>query len=365
MASFDEKVAAIIASLSSPESSTDSYLVELQKQQYHIAIQEKKQAIKRQRLAEQAKQERLRQKQAEKAEYERIQKPIRARQKFFAQINQMQAEFRFEHPHECKRCPERFSSNSQLHRHIDAHHTKKSTEISPPASPAPPATPTRHSAPSAPLAPPSPPSTPKLVPSPHPLPVPAPTVPEKPSPAAQTVENTPPQTPLREIPSPTPKLPTKTAKLHETFPRIYLPPQKRAYMTIAQLFTKFGSSWPNSACSKPGRPIRKLNPTAPIWNPSNASKSSQSDASKSNCASASTNSTFSMFSTIPASLPPKPPRQQLSARPHWQVPPPSPGIASSTSRKSMGNLHRVIETLLQTVVHLLGQLTCSGTVQAY
>ena len=379
MASFDEKVAAIIASLSSPESSTDSYLVELQKQQYHTAIQEKKQAIKRQRLAEQAKQERLTKKQvefskqqaqiakeqAEKAEYERIQRPIRARQKFFAQINQMQAEFRFEHPHECKRCPERFSSNSQLHRHVSAQHTKKSVEnpsTSRSASPAPPATPTRHSAPSA---PPSPPSTPKLVPSPHPLPVPAPTVPEKPSPAAQTVENTPPQTPLREIPSPAPKLPTKTAKLHETFPRIYLPPQKRAYMTIAQLFTKFGSSWPNSACSKPGRPIRKLNPTAPIWNPSNASKSSQSDASKSNCASASTNSTFSMFSTIPASLPPKPPRQQLSARPHWQVPPPSPGIASSTSRKSMGNLHRVIETLLQTVVHLLGQLTCSGTVQAY
>ena len=278
----------------------------------------------------------------------------------------MQAEFRFEHPHECKRCPERFSSNSQLHRHVSAQHTKKSVEnpsTSRSASPAPPATPTRHSAPSAPL---SPPSTPKLAPSPHPSPVPVPTVPEKPLPAAQTVENappTPPQTPTpllqREISDHVPKLPAKTANLHETSPRIYLPPHKRTYMTITQLFTKFGSSW-NNACSKFYQPIRKLNPTAPVWTPSNASTFSQSGTFKSNWTSASTsNSAVSAFSTIPASLPPKPPRQQLSARPYWPVPPPSPGIASWTSRKSVGNPYEVIEMLLETLARLLGDLRYS------
>ena len=295
------------------------------------------------------------------------QRATKARQKFFAQINQMQAEFRFEHPYECKRCPERFSSNSRLHRHIDAHHTKKTTEISPPTSPAPTATPTRHSAPSAPSAPPSPTSTPKLSLSPPPSPVPAPTIPEKPSPAAQTVENTRPQTPPRTPTSSPhrdlPKFhPTLPAKLPETSPRIYLPPHKRAYITIAQLFIKFGSSWPNSACSKPGRPIRKLDPTAPVWIPSNASKSSQSDASKSNCASASANSAFSKVSTISTPLPPKPPRQQPFVHPYWPAsssPRRRSSNASWASRKSMGNLHGVIEMLLETLARLLGDLRYS------
>ena len=300
-----------------------------------LRIQEKEHAFQRQRLAEQQEQARqaeisrqqvefsrrqaqMIKEQAEKAEYERIQKPIRARQKAFAQINQMHAEFRFQHPYECKRCPERFSSNSQLHRHIDTHHTKKTVETPPvsrPASPAPQA-PTQ--------APPSPPSTAKPAPSPINSPVLPPIMPEKPSFRAQTVENappTPPQTPprtptpspYREISAPASKSPAKTAIPHETSPRIYLPPHKRAYMTIAQLFTKFGSTW-NSACSKSNRPIRKLDPTAPVWTPSNASKLDQSGSFKSNCTSA---SAFSTVSTKPASLPPKPPRQQLFVHPYW------------------------------------------------
>ena len=345
MASFDEKVTAIIArlnqQLSTPLQIPTMHDIQIRRQQ--------EQDLKQQQLKQRA---------------------TKARQKFFAQINQMHAEFRFQHLHECKRCPERFSSNSQLHRHIDAHHTKKPVEnpsTSRSASPAPPATPTRHSAP------PSPPSTPKLAPSPHPSPFPAPTVAEKPSPAAQTVENappTPPQTPTpllhREISTPALKSPAKTAKFPETSPRIYLPPHKRAYMTIAQLFTKFGSSWPNSACSKPGRPIRKLNPTAPVWIPSNASKSSQSDASKSNCASASANSAFSKVSTISTPLPPKPPRQQPFVHPYWPAsssPRRRSSNASWTPRKSMGNTWDrlgIIDALLRTLVTLLGQLTCSG-----
>lgn len=175
----------------------------------------------------------------------------------------MQAEFRFHHPHECKRYPERFLSNSLLHRHIDTHHTEKSTETSPPASP------TRYPAP------PSPPNTPKSAPSHPPSPILAPTTPEKPLPAAQTSENAPPTPPQIPTPSPDRDLPksqhispTKTVEQHEKSPFVYLPPQKRAYMTIAQLFTKLGSRWlvqQNNPCSKFHQPIRKLDPTAPVW----------------------------------------------------------------------------------------------------
>ncbi|KAL8798848.1 MAG: hypothetical protein Q9200_007684 [Gallowayella weberi] len=62
---------------------------------------------------------------------EQQKKALNARQKAFAEINQMQSAFRFHHPHECRRCPERFSSNTKLHTHIAAQHTKKSIEKSP------------------------------------------------------------------------------------------------------------------------------------------------------------------------------------------------------------------------------------------
>ena len=42
----------------------------------------------------------------------------------------MKALFRFHHLHKCKSCPERFSSNTQLHRHIEASHANKTTETS-------------------------------------------------------------------------------------------------------------------------------------------------------------------------------------------------------------------------------------------
>ena len=237
----------------------------------------------------------------------------RAKARALAEINQMQAAFRFQHPYECKRCPERFSSNSQLHRHISAQHTKKSIETPP----------TSYQAPPPPLPPPSSPNIPKSTPSPPPSPVLAPTVPEKALPAAQTIEDaprTPPQTPTpsprREIFSSAPKPPAKTVKVHETSPHIFPSPHKRAYMTIAQLLSKFGSSWTN-ACSELYQPIRKLDPTAPIWTPVNASKSSQSGAFKSNWTSASaksvSNSAFftssKVFTSLSASLPPNPPRQ--------------------------------------------------------
>lgn len=38
---------------------------------------------------------------------------------------QMQAAFRFQHSHECRRCPERFSSNSKLHTRVSASRTPR------------------------------------------------------------------------------------------------------------------------------------------------------------------------------------------------------------------------------------------------
>ncbi|KAL8861459.1 MAG: hypothetical protein Q9178_001983 [Gyalolechia marmorata] len=89
----------------------------------------------------------------------------------------------------CKRCPESFSSNTQLYRHIEAHHTPKSVETSQTAPPAPPAAP----APSSPASSPS--STTKQAPSPPSTPSPAPQFVEKPSIAAAPIETAPPPAP--------------------------------------------------------------------------------------------------------------------------------------------------------------------------
>lgn len=47
----------------------------------------------------------------------------------------MHAAFKIHHSHTCRRCPERFSSNSQLHRHIKARHVKKTVGTSHPSAP--------------------------------------------------------------------------------------------------------------------------------------------------------------------------------------------------------------------------------------
>ena len=44
---------------------------------------------------------------------------------------QLEAAFRRQHSHECRRCPERTSSNSKLHTHVSAYHTKMAVEKSP------------------------------------------------------------------------------------------------------------------------------------------------------------------------------------------------------------------------------------------
>ena len=86
-------------------------------------------AIERTSQQQQAKQQDLLKKQQLK------QRAEKAKQRFLAEINQMQADFRFQHPYECKRCPERFSSNTKLHRHIDTSHAKKPTETTSAALP--------------------------------------------------------------------------------------------------------------------------------------------------------------------------------------------------------------------------------------
>ncbi|KAL8808859.1 MAG: hypothetical protein Q9223_007975, partial [Gallowayella weberi] len=93
-----------------------------------------KQEKEAEKLAEQAKkaeQERIENLKLEQAriaqqQAEKKKKALDTRQKKFAEINQMQAAFRFRHPFHCKRCPEMFSSNTKLHTHIQACHTKKS-----------------------------------------------------------------------------------------------------------------------------------------------------------------------------------------------------------------------------------------------
>ena len=103
-----------------------------------LAIEQAKQlAIEQARQQEQAKQQEAQQAiQQERLKTQRLkQRAEKAKQRFFAEINQMQAAFRFHHPHECKRCPERFSSNTKLHLHIAEHHTKKSVEKSPATAP--------------------------------------------------------------------------------------------------------------------------------------------------------------------------------------------------------------------------------------
>ena len=144
----------------------------------------------------------------------------------------MHAKFRFQYLYECKRCPERFLSNSQLQRHIKASYIKKSTEISKSASPTAPTTPTSQQAS---RAPPSPSNTPKSLLSPPNSPVPAPTAPEKIlilpliiKKALQTLLQMPAPLHRREISASTAtlpiKLPARPVKLIERSLFVYLLP---------------------------------------------------------------------------------------------------------------------------------------------
>ncbi|KAL8798456.1 MAG: hypothetical protein Q9200_007770 [Gallowayella weberi] len=309
-------------------------------------LEHARQEAKRQQLeleqAKKAEQDRI--EQVKKAEQERIAKPLKAKQKAFAEINQMQAAFLIRHSHHCKRCPEMFSSNTKLHVHVKACHTKKSVEKSPKSPPVTPAA--------------SPPigktplsSLPALAPAP-----------------AHSIEKTlfsPAKlaSPSLQSPAPTaaPK-PTKPARKSAQptakSPRIYLPPHKRAHMTIDQLFRKFGSIW--KACSVYIRPIKALDPTAPVWLPVNASKASQSDSSSINCASpisSARTSASSALSTGYSSLPHKPPRQYPSTRAHWPTSLPTTSSPPPwSSKQSLENTWNggIIEALLHTLLRLLG-----------
>ncbi|KAL8799499.1 MAG: hypothetical protein Q9182_005837 [Xanthomendoza sp. 2 TL-2023] len=303
------------------------------------------QQLEQARLAQQA--ENLRLEQARIAHQR--QRALNARQKAFAEINQIQAAFRFRHPHECKRYPERFSSNTKLHQHIEACHTKKAIEKSPASS-----------------LPPTPALSPSIIENTAQITPETPiTSPETPAPAPP-IEKTPllpakPASPSPQTPAPTPTTPAEkpaqiTVKLPSTSPsKIYLPPHKRTYMTINQLFKKFGSIWKATAYSVHIQPIRSLDPRAPVWLPAKASKTSQSDTSFINCAST------SAFSTIPtappSSLPRKPPGQHPSAQSYWLITSPTPW----SSRKRLGiwntwNIqgNGIIEALLHTLLRLLG-----------
>ncbi|KAL8819363.1 MAG: hypothetical protein Q9223_002177, partial [Gallowayella weberi] len=312
-----------------------------EQERIEYARQEAKKTKQEQARIAQLQLERARQlelEQAKKAEQERIAKPLKAKQKAFAEINQMQAAFRFRHSHLCKRCPEMFSSNTKLHQHIQACHTKKPVEKSP-------ASPSMIE------------KTPQI--SSPPAPAPAPTHP---------IENTP-LSPAK-LASPSPKTPPpsptsarkseSTAKSPSKSPRTYLPPHKRAHMTIDQLFKKFGSTW--KACSVYIQPIRKLDPKAPEWLPANASKSGQSQAIKINCASStssarSATSASNSASTGHSLLPRKP---AIHHRSYWPPSSPSPRRTSSpppwSSRKSLENTWNggIIEALLHTLLRLLG-----------
>ncbi|KAL8851300.1 MAG: hypothetical protein Q9221_003745 [Calogaya cf. arnoldii] len=238
------------------------------------------------------------------------QRAEKAKQKAFAEIDQVHVEFLLYYPHECKRCPETFSLKSQLHRYITAHHTKKPTETSPSAVPAPLSLPNAPKSPPSPPASPnvapattsapektsaaahsigntspvpsSPPTTPKSTSSPPTSPISAPQTapgPETTPSLANPIENappSPPQTPTpshhRAISTPAPsttaKPPIKTTVQHERSQHIYLPPHKRAYMTIRSSYFPPGSQYPVEPMTQPSNNKLQL-----LWAP-NASEAS-------------------------------------------------------------------------------------------
>ncbi|KAL8955363.1 MAG: hypothetical protein Q9183_006683 [Haloplaca sp. 2 TL-2023] len=149
------------------------------------------------KLAQQARQEKEEQirqeqvKQQELVKQEQLKHKAKdTRLRALAQINQIQAAFCVQHAHTCRRCPERFSSNSKLHKHIAARHTRKSAEKSP-ASTLQPTTPACASS-------------------------------TRTSAAAAATPQTPATPP--------------------SLPRIYMPPYRRTHITITQLFHKFGAT---------------------------------------------------------------------------------------------------------------------------
>ncbi|KAL8811166.1 MAG: hypothetical protein Q9223_007589 [Gallowayella weberi] len=198
-------------------------------------------------------------------------------------------------PHQCRRCPEKFSSNTKLHQHVTAHHTQQRVEKSPKGPTA-----TSPASPSKSVLPTSPGALPvrqlyeqrikileqenkektqawaaekaalqaqiaaaprRLSPPAHKIRValpPSPPASRPPSPPA-----TPPHSPQactpeirREIsataPATVPVPPAGNSRLHEKFSW-----NKRwASITIHQLFEKFGTSWPGNPCSVRNRPIR-------------------------------------------------------------------------------------------------------------
>lgn len=99
--------------------------------------------------------------------------------------------------------------------------------------------------------------------------------------------------PSRLSPHAAPFSPRFAPQTHEMPPqRLYVPPHRRPYMTIQELFKKFGSSWSRAACS--------IHKQSIILQCSNASELARSDASRPNCAKV--NSATSQ----PHSLPPRP-----------------------------------------------------------
>ena len=193
-------------------------------------------------------------------EEKRKQKATNTRQKAFWEISLLQAAFHRQNPYECRRCPEIFSSNTQLHAHIQAHHMKKR---SPPPSPRiPTISPPKHVE-----------NTENLSPAP-------PTTPPPPPKPIEKLPPTPPKTPMKPMPSPQASPAISATFSSPSPPPPYLPPHKRArsHMTIEDLFKKFGSIWSRGTCSVSIQPIKKLDPNAPEWLPSNATKTNQSEA---------------------------------------------------------------------------------------
>lgn len=139
----------------------------------------------------------------------------------------------------------------------------------------------------------------------------------------------------------------------------YMPPHRRPYMTISELFKKFGSSWSHvSSCSVQKQPMSMQQSKQSESVKLESKFISQSERSNINCAK------FNSATPPPHTLPPRPPHtmqyvQQQKTPSHW------PGSlfrqSSMAPRKSLETPcekcgYGVIQTLMDALLQLLEEL---------
>lgn len=157
--------------------------------------------------------------------------------------------------------------------------------------------------------------------------------------------------------------PRITPEKHEMPPkRTYVPPHRRSYITIGELFKKFGSSWSRATpCSVQKQPFTMQRSNAPDLARSTPESTSQSERSNINCAKVNSAHGSALFISILL------PRLRHPIQHGHQQKTPSYWPGSLFRQSSMASPHKslektcekcghgVIQTLMDAVLQLLGE----------